>query len=68
MSHEDDMKCLRERFKRARLCRCPDKDEPHLLCGHPLPCPYHTLVLTEEQAFELLEDLERSEGEGDDED
>jgi len=23
-------------------CRHPDKDCAKLLCGHPLPCPWHT--------------------------
>ena len=23
-------------------CRSPDRDCPKLLCGHPLPCPWHT--------------------------
>jgi hypothetical protein len=27
------------------LCQRPDRDVPGLLCGHPLPCPYHTVTL-----------------------
>lgn len=23
-------------------CKHPDKDCPKLMCGHPLPCPWHT--------------------------
>lgn len=23
-------------------CKQPDRDCPKLMCGHPLPCPYHT--------------------------
>lgn len=23
-------------------CKHPDRDCPKLMCGHPLPCPYHT--------------------------
>lgn len=26
-------------------CRRPDRDEPKLLCGYPIPCPWHTVVL-----------------------
>jgi len=26
-------------------CRQPDKDCPKILCGHPLPCPYRTVVM-----------------------
>jgi hypothetical protein len=26
-------------------CRHPDRDVPKLLCGYPLPCPYHTAVI-----------------------
>ena len=26
-------------------CRHPDRDEPKLMCGYPLPCPHHTVVI-----------------------
>lgn len=26
-------------------CKHPDRDCPKLLCGYPLPCPYHTAIL-----------------------
>ena len=26
-------------------CQQPDRDQPKLKCGYPLPCPYHTAVL-----------------------
>jgi len=26
-------------------CKHPDNDEPRLMCGHSLPCPYHTALL-----------------------
>lgn len=29
------------------MCRRPDRDEPKLLCGRPLPCPHHTCVVDE---------------------
>lgn len=25
-------------------CKHPDRDEPRLTCGYPLPCPHHTLI------------------------
>jgi len=28
---------------RVPTCRHPDRDSPKLLCGYPLPCPYHTV-------------------------
>lgn len=28
-----------------KTCRQPDRDVPKLVCGYPLPCPHHTLVL-----------------------
>jgi hypothetical protein len=28
-----------------RTCRHPDRDVPKLMCGYPLPCPHHTVVL-----------------------
>lgn len=27
------------------MCRHPDRDCPKLLCGYPLPCPWHTAVI-----------------------
>ena len=26
-------------------CKRPDHDEPRMVCGFPLPCPYHTYVI-----------------------
>jgi hypothetical protein len=26
-------------------CQHPDRDQPKLTCGYPLPCPWHTAVL-----------------------
>jgi hypothetical protein len=26
-------------------CRHPDRDQPKMMCGYPLPCPYHTAVI-----------------------
>jgi len=32
-----------------RYCAQPDVDAPKLECGHPLPCPRHTLILDPRQ-------------------
>jgi hypothetical protein len=26
-------------------CEQPDKDVPEIVCGHPLPCPWHTVKI-----------------------
>jgi hypothetical protein len=26
-------------------CKHPDRDCPKILCGYPLPCPWHTAVI-----------------------
>ena len=28
-----------------KTCQKPDRDEPGLVCGYPLPCPHHTVVI-----------------------
>lgn len=28
-----------------RTCRHPDRDCPKLMCGYPLPCPHHTIII-----------------------
>jgi len=25
-------------------CQRPDRDEPRITCGYPLPCPHHTIL------------------------
>lgn len=27
------------------FCNHPDRHEPKLKCGYPLPCPYHTVII-----------------------
>lgn len=27
------------------FCKQPDRHEPKLICGYPLPCPYHTVII-----------------------
>lgn len=27
------------------FCKHPDRDVPGLVCGHPMPCPYHTIIV-----------------------
>jgi hypothetical protein len=39
---------LTDQPNRVRIgltCRQPDRDEPRIVCGYPLPCPHHTAVL-----------------------
>ena len=26
-------------------CRHPDREVPKLMCGYPLPCPHHTVII-----------------------
>jgi len=26
-------------------CNKPDRDVPGIICGHPLPCPWHTVTI-----------------------
>ena len=30
------------------LCTKPDRDVSSLICGYPLPCPYHTVIIETE--------------------
>jgi len=30
-------------------CKHPDRDEPRMTCGYPLPCPFHTVIADVEQ-------------------
>jgi len=38
-----------------KTCRRPDRDEPRITCGYPLPCPYHTVVLNLDRDKPLVE-------------
>lgn len=29
----------------SKFCQRPDRDVSSLICGHPLPCPYHTVTI-----------------------
>jgi hypothetical protein len=31
--------------KKVLTCRHPDRDCAKLLCGYPLPCPWHTAII-----------------------
>jgi len=33
------------RKRRHLTCKHPDRDSPKLLCGYPLPCPWHTVII-----------------------
>lgn len=28
-----------------RFCNKPDRDVPEIVCGYPLPCPWHTVTV-----------------------
>ena len=28
-----------------KYCNKPDRHVPEIVCGHPLPCPYHTVII-----------------------
>jgi hypothetical protein len=30
---------------RPPTCTKPDRDVPKVVCGYPIPCPYHTVVI-----------------------
>jgi hypothetical protein len=47
-----------------RTCTKPDRDEPRLVCGYPLPCPHHTVVLEHQPEVEhsSVADRERQPG------
>jgi len=29
-------------------CKHPDHDNPKMVCGYPIPCPYHTVIIDPE--------------------
>lgn len=36
----------KKRFKakpKTSFCQAPDRHEPRLTCGYPLPCPHHNV-------------------------
>ena len=37
------------------FCKRPDHDAPKLVCGHPLPCPHHTIVILEKDLPALVQ-------------
>lgn len=41
-------------------CKQPDRDCPGLQCGHPLPCPHHTIIV-ENGKINLPEQLPKPE-------
>jgi hypothetical protein len=28
-----------------RTCLHPDREEPRMMCGYPIPCPFHTAII-----------------------
>ena len=37
------------------MCSKPDRDVPSLICGYPLPCPYHTVTIHTEKSPPTVE-------------
>lgn len=54
---DDQLRTLKSRMRARRLCVCPDKDVPSLFCGHPLPCPYHTIIIESDELDEFIDEL-----------
>ena len=36
-------------------CQHPDRDCPKLVCGYPLPCPWHTIIIDCEKSPPTIE-------------
>lgn len=51
------------KLKKTGHCTQPDRHVASLVCGYPLPCPYHTVILSEEHLFEVLSEIEDIENE-----
>lgn len=32
-------------MRRHPSCTKPDRDNPKMVCGYPMPCPHHTFVV-----------------------
>lgn len=37
------------RKKDNLTCKRPDRHVPGIVCGYPIPCPHHTIVLNENE-------------------
>ena len=55
--HEDQLIKLKAKMREKRLCVCPDRHEPSMLCGYPLPCPHHTVEIDFKEFDELLDQI-----------
>jgi hypothetical protein len=42
---DDILEELEEKEVSMTDCERPDRDVPGIICGHPLPCPYHTVTI-----------------------
>jgi hypothetical protein len=40
----DWQKPMSERMHEGQ-CKRPDRDNPKIVCGYPLPCPHHSVVI-----------------------
>lgn len=44
--NKPDAKTIQRRQKMTTLfCQQPDRDQPRMTCGYPLPCPWHTVTV-----------------------
>jgi hypothetical protein len=41
-----------KRAKERLTCNQQDRDVPKMKCGYPLPCPYHTIVIEQDDLFD----------------
>lgn len=49
--------------KNPLTCHRPDRHNPKLVCGYPLPCPFHTIVVEQDDLFGgVLKDDSTKEG------
>lgn len=55
--YEDQLRTLKSKMRSRRLCVCPDRHNPSFLCGHPLPCPYHTIIIEYEELDDFIDEL-----------
>jgi hypothetical protein len=46
--------------KKVQTCKQPDRHEPKLVCGYPMPCPHHTVlvVVQDKPRMDVLVTLE----------
>jgi len=48
-----------EKKEKMLTCKQSDRDVPGLVCGYPLPCPYHTIIIDEKDVWFDQQDNEQ---------